>query len=90
MPVENKELNIDSSSERGLFILTWLVFWRCTKTPLSDYLPNNFGLEKNLYRSGKQSLSGLFSMVAASVALRLIDYIDLYCPATCRLNKRAR
>jgi hypothetical protein len=30
--------------------------------PRGDCLPNNFELERNLHRSGKQSLAGLFPM----------------------------
>jgi hypothetical protein len=66
MLVKKKELNIDSSYGRGLFILAWRIFWRCTKNPRSDCLPNNFELEVNLNRSGKQSLAGFSLMTAVN------------------------
>jgi hypothetical protein len=67
MLVENKESNIDSSEERGLFFLAWVIFWRCTKTPPSDCLPNKFELEVILKRSGKKSLAGFFLMMTANI-----------------------
>jgi hypothetical protein len=36
-------------------------------TPPGDCLPNNFELEVNLNRSGKQSLAGLFPTMAANI-----------------------
>jgi hypothetical protein len=42
------------------------IFLSCTQTPRSDCLPNNFELEVNLNRSGKQSLAGFSLMTVVN------------------------
>jgi hypothetical protein len=62
MLVENKELNIDSSYERGLFILVWVIFGVALKPRQVTACQITSSFSVILKRSGKKSLAGFFPM----------------------------